>query len=95
MTKSGVSDEKIRNRAKDGSQGVPAIQSALPCSKSVAQQRAYVYREWDEYRDNNDGQLADSVDKDGCPVIRNKTLKTITPVACSTIDKPAHLKEHE
>jgi len=98
MTKSGVSDEKIRNRAKDGSQGVRRNSKRIAMLKErKLQQRAYVYREWDEYRDNNDGQLADSVDKDGCPVIRNKNPEDDNPRSVrSTIDSfNAHLKEHE
>ena len=45
-------DEKIRNRPSNGSQGVRrSAQRIAMMKENRLQKRAYVYREWDEYRD--------------------------------------------
>jgi hypothetical protein len=98
MTQSGRGDAVIRNRAKDGSQGVHRNSQKIAMLKErKLQQRAYVYREWDEYRDGNDGQLADGIDESGRPIIRNKNTDDDNPRdvrrAINSFDM--HVKEHE
>lgn len=98
LTQSDQNDAKIRNRAKDGSQGVRRNSKRIALLKErKLKARAYVYREWDEYRDDNDGQLAGGVDENGRPIIRNKNTEDDNPrsVRRSINSFDMYVKEHE